>query len=89
MGQRCEIPVPGEICFFFRQISCRFTDKLLVFSFLDPCQGKDCGPFGECHDVKGSGVCKCHDGLHLDGSPCPGRDSTLIENRYIFFSIAI
>jgi hypothetical protein len=44
------------------------------FFFLDPCIGKTCGPYGECRDNQGVALCYCNDGLHLDGTPCQGKD---------------
>lgn len=69
-GQRCEITVPGkqrsteEIAFLISHRS--------LCELSDPCKTKNCGPFGQCKDNQGAGICFCNDGAHLDGSPCLG-----------------
>lgn len=55
---------------FFCHCSTYFTGRQCETIIPDPCKGKVCGPFGECRDFKGVGVCYCNDGFHLDGSPC-------------------
>jgi hypothetical protein len=47
---------------------------------LDPCLGKNCGPYGECRDNQGLGSCYCSDGLHSDNSPCQGTDEIYFLN---------
>lgn len=49
---------------------------------LDPCQTKNCGPYGECRDVRGTAVCQCHDGHHYNNEPCQGK-----HRVDIFFSM--
>lgn len=36
----------------------------------DPCQGVDCGPFGQCTFIGGQVVCDCQDGHHAEGLSC-------------------
>ncbi|CAF4059755.1 unnamed protein product, partial [Rotaria sp. Silwood2] len=47
-----------------------FTGQRCETPVPDPCLGKSCGSFGECRDIRGTAICFCNDGLHLDGSPC-------------------
>jgi hypothetical protein len=84
-GQRCETAVPSKT--FFHEIYLYFN-KFLCF-FLDPCIGKNCGPYGECRDNQGVALCYCNDGLHLDGSPCQGKDKMNFLNIKILFIYVI
>ncbi|CAF2185083.1 unnamed protein product [Rotaria magnacalcarata] len=63
---------------YFCKCSTYFTGKRCETAVPNPCIGKNCGPFGQCNDIRGSGICRCSDGLHLDGSPCedPCRNKT-------------
>ncbi|UJR16139.1 hypothetical protein I4U23_003050 [Adineta vaga] len=47
-----------------------FTGQRCDVPVPDPCLGKNCGPYGVCRDIRGSGVCECSDGFHHDNSPC-------------------
>ena len=69
-GQRCEITVPGKQR-ATGEITFLISHRPLC-EFLDPCKTKNCGPFGQCRDNQGAGICFCNDGAHLDGSPCLG-----------------
>ncbi len=63
--------------------------QLIISSCLDPCLTKNCGPYGECRDNQGTGICHCNDGDHLDGSPCQGKIEILCFRCMIFLSRSV
>ncbi|CAF1017693.1 unnamed protein product [Adineta ricciae] len=55
---------------YFCTCPAHFTGARCDLVIPDPCQSKNCGPYGECRDIHGTAVCQCSDGFHHNNEPC-------------------